>query len=227
MKNKLRSSHQRGSVLFYILIAIVLFAALSYAVANMMRGNPEMLGSEKARVYADDIIAYAAAVRTAVQDLKISNGCAESDISFSNNFVSGYAHSPVVSNTCKVFELDGGGIGWYAALTDVNGALDWVFTGANKVPDVGIDANPDLVMILPEVKKNLCLAINAKLGIPDVSGDAPTDTDDISSTKFTGSYAASAQIGQTTHFSGKLAGCFKNTVPNPDTYNFYQVLVVR
>lgn len=44
---------ERGNVLIYILIAIALFAALSYTVGNMMRGgNADMIDEENASLYA-------------------------------------------------------------------------------------------------------------------------------------------------------------------------------
>ena len=57
---------QKGSVLVIILVAVALFAALSYTVANMMRGGAE-IGSEKAGIYASEILTYAQSVGEAVK----------------------------------------------------------------------------------------------------------------------------------------------------------------
>lgn len=216
---------QQGSVLFYILIGVVLFAALGYAVSNMMRGAPSEIGSEKARLYADEILGYAHNIRGAVKGVMISNQCSDTDISFENAGVSGYTNG--TDTACQVFHADGGGAAWVTPVSEVNGGTDWIYSGSNTVPEAGADATADLVMILPGIAQTLCLSLNEKLGIAAVSGDAPADSDDFDTTKFTGSYTASAQIGEAAHFKSQPAGCFKNTTPTPDTYNFYQVLIAR
>ena len=48
---------ERGSVLFYILIGVVLFAALSYTVSGMMRGgDATMITEERSRLLAGEIL---------------------------------------------------------------------------------------------------------------------------------------------------------------------------
>ena len=77
----MNNGSEKGSVIFIILIAIILFAALGYAVSNMMRG-PSNIGNETAGIYASEILTYAQSVREAVHMMRISNGCDDSQISF-------------------------------------------------------------------------------------------------------------------------------------------------
>ena len=52
---------QRGSVFFYILIGIVLFAAVSYAVSqsiNIGAGDTSMIQDEKARLEVTQILDF-------------------------------------------------------------------------------------------------------------------------------------------------------------------------
>ena len=226
------SGNQNGSVLFIILIAVTLFAALSYTVASMMRG-PSDIGDESAGIYASDILTYAQSIREAVHMMRISNGCTEDQISFERAPFDGsdaaYVNAASPADfACHVFHPGGGGVGEQAPLAEVNNGVEWLFTGHNRVPNVGNDATSDLAMIIPDISHTICLRLNEKLDIGLVSGDAPADTDGANSTKFTGTYASPAQISTSANLGkGKMEGCYKDESPNPDTYNFYQVLLAR
>ena len=48
---------ETGNVLFLILIAVILFGALSFTVAQMMRGgNAEYIGEQQLSLYADEVL---------------------------------------------------------------------------------------------------------------------------------------------------------------------------
>jgi len=241
---------EAGSVIFYILIAIALFAALSFAVSNMMRGAPSDIGKEKAAIYADEILDYAAGIRKAVQMIRVSNDCADTDISFANSFVAGYEHTPVADDGCKVFHGDGGGMSYVEPLAAVldssfsaNGNYrNLVFSGNNCVealPDGDISTcysdgldNEELILFYPFIKKSICLAINEKLGISNPSDDAPVDSGcAFGGAKFSGSYTETYSLGSSSgELDGKSVGCFRHNsgcAPIPNSYNFYQVLIAR
>ena len=81
---------EKGSALFIILIAVVLFAALAYAVSQMMRGgNPNTINIEQSRLAGNEILAYAQSMRQGAQNIKISNGCNHMDSSVENSPVPG------------------------------------------------------------------------------------------------------------------------------------------
>jgi len=106
---------QSGNVLFYILIAVVLFGALGFAVSGMMRGGSGGgIGKEKASLYAAEILTYAKQIDDTVKNMQILNDCADEEISFENSTVSGYEHSPVARDECKAFHPDGGGMTYRA-----------------------------------------------------------------------------------------------------------------
>jgi type II secretory pathway pseudopilin PulG len=237
------SPSQAGNVLFFILIAIALFSALSFVVANMMRGgSPTVVSEEKASVFAAEILDYGRTLRQAVQNVRI-NGCDDDDISFSNIFVSGYAHSPVVSNTCKVFNAGGGAITyvtphdkWLASMSSpptLQG--QWYFPANICVTDVGSGGagcgsdstdNEDLVVILPYIRQEICEKINSRLNLGASALSASDDAWPSAATKFTGSYSDDTSIDQ----SGTMAGCFEGdgaNTPASGTYHFYQVLLAR
>lgn len=224
--------HSKGSVLVYILIAVALFAALGYTVSSMMRSSGESIGSEKAGVVAAEIMGYAAQIRETTQALRISNNCNNEQISFERSPFDGSdtdnqnASAPA-DHSCHVFHPRGGGLSPTRPSDEASHGQDWIFSGDNIIPEVGNAASPELMMLLSGLPQSLCLKINDILGITNSSGDTPMDTDGFSTEKFTGSYTQDSEIGTSLEFGGRLAGCFKDTKSEPDTYVFYQVLIAR
>lgn len=76
---------EQGNVLFLILIAVALFAALSYAVTSSTRGGGGSILKDKAREYASAIIQNTMAIRSAVNRIKLSNSCSDDMIDLLNN----------------------------------------------------------------------------------------------------------------------------------------------
>ena len=233
-----RSSEQ-GSILVVILVAVILFAALSYTVANMMRtGNADKISEEKASLYADEILAYAQQMRRAIHDMKISNGCEDEDISFENTTVAGYDHSPVATDECKVFHPSGGGLSYIAPAEQLLASLgstpvfygEHYFTGGVNAEDLGTAAH-DLIYYLPYISRVICIQLNEKAGIDNPGGEPPVEGSHgwtTSNLKFVGNYTAG---GVQLERSGTMSGCFEGnsagSTPPEDTYHFYQILIAR
>lgn len=239
---------EKGSVLILILVAVSLFAALSFTVAQMMRsGNAEAVSERQARIFGDEILAIAHQYRQAVQTMRISNGCAVEDISFETSALTGYAHTPAVADTCKLFDPDGGGVSYIAPSGDwldttqsaQTGYGEIYFTGETCVVDVGtggVNCNSsaddeELLMMVPYVLREVCEQINNHVNVDNVS-DAPPQISgnavNYSTNKFTGTFGNAYEIDKA-EFRGKLAGCFEGTgaFTPAGTYHFYQVLVAR
>ncbi|MCB1563744.1 MAG: hypothetical protein KDJ75_09235 [Alphaproteobacteria bacterium] len=234
---KVYQNAQCGSALFFILIAVALFAALSYTVSNMIRGGSgETIITEKMGVYADDVLGYGRQMRQAVQAMRISNGCSETDISFEHTALAGYTHTPAASDSCKLFHPSGGGMSYQAALPAVNSGADWIFTGANDGTAIGTQCDAascaDLVAILPGLGAGMCKAINEKLGLASGAGYLTQEDDSVSETKFQGTYSFAERIEDSADadaLEGKMQGCFegRNAPQSAGTYYFYQILVAR
>jgi len=239
---------EAGSALFIILIVIVLFGALSFAVVQMLRsGNPELITEEQKALYGDEILDYGRALRQTVQNIRISNGCEAEDISFENTVLGGYTHSPVASDACKIFNVSGGGMNyrippeeWLDTSQSAQTLYqEWYATGATCAVNVGSgtttcesdgDDNEELVAIVPYVMKSICIAINERMGITNPGGDPPANSGTAFSLaqKYDGSFTDG--IGEINHANlyGKLAGCFEGSgTPPSGTYHFYQVLIAR
>ncbi len=231
-------SNQSGSAIFYILIAVVLFAALGFAFSQSMNSTASNLTKEEARVYAQDILSYANRLSRGVQRVQARGGCSENDISFylpTNTSLAAYAHSVEVDDRCKVFHEDGGAITWLTAPEGVNDGSDWIFTGSNRVQNIGLTTTPngnDLVALLPFLDQNICIEINKLLNIENTNGAPPVEATDIGDTRFVGNYTSANNITTTANeISGKSSGCVEATnfggTSSANSFHFYHVLVAR
>lgn len=234
----MKSKTESGNVLFIILVAIALFAALSFAISNMMRsGNAEAISEQRASILADEILAYARDIRQTVQNLRISNGCEPEDISFENSVVAGYTHSPVADDKCKVFHPSGGGLSYIKPVEDWLDGINTshpvygihYFTGHSCVNDVGEsepgiecrNATPqyaELILYIPFVNQALCQQLAKKTGVLRPNENIPIEyvlTWPSSNPKFVGVYNSANVLGNydgadnSETLHGRLNGCFE------------------
>ena len=245
------SKSEHGSILFIILVAIVLFAALSVTVSNMLRGGERSAGKEQASMNAYDILNQARIMKDAVQYMRISNDCADTDISFESFALTGYEHSPDASDLCKLFHPDGGGISYLsvpAAWLDTsksgnNHYGEWFFSGENAVLGVGTSVPDngtcvsgtsciDLIAFVPYLDREICLSINQKLGLDGAIDLIPQQDNGPTrmNNKFAGIYGTLDQDIDGASYDGQHAGCTQATsggTAGADAYFFYQVLLAR
>lgn len=242
---------QNGNVLFIILIAIALMGALTFTLSKTENASSTM-GTQQASLAANQIISYASQVENAV-DQMMASGTTDTNISFEGGPAGSYAN-PAAAARNKVFDPAGGGMkyakpdtAWLMTDTTTTSLKgDWFFTGALCVKYVGTGpascltgttANMELLMILPFLNKDVCAAINAKLGIPlNASGGIyPTNDYIISGTpSFTGTYSAKYEIKEkagSTILDTKTSACVKagnnNSVDVANAYYYYKVLIAR
>lgn len=248
-----RNKFETGSALTFVLISIVLFAALSFAVSQIMSGGggPESIPREKLKLHASEILSYGRRLQETVRQLKISNDCADTELSFENDVESGYVNASAPAS-CEVFGASGGRLKWISPSPDMNDGTEWLVTGAHPVVDVGSseastlctaragDARKDcveLTLVLPAVSKDLCMYINEQQNVPhDPGADTPEESGLAAAepnTKFTGSYSATqaafkgAAYGSRYELSGRQTGCFLQSAPGNEKYYVYYTLVAR
>lgn len=226
---------ERGSAIFYILIAVALFGAMGFVVSGMMRGSgsAESISDERQGIYAAEIISYAQQVRDTVKDIQISTDCEVEDISFENNFVSGYEHTPVATDECKIFTRAAyvePNTDWLDASQSAAATYgEYVFTAATPIDGIGQDSGSgqgnDIAIVLNYVRDEICTGINDKAGITNVGNAPPIDAGTMdTTTKFTGTFAAANAIDAPETF-GQPYGCVQNA---GGTFNaFYYVLMGR
>lgn len=148
---------QNGSVFFYILLGVVLFATLSYVVANMIRSGGDLGGAEQARLQAQALVDLAQKAKIVVQDMKLS-GISTDQISFLKEGDAGYATAP---HTAKVFHPSGGDLR-IPDFTDAYTQTAEVRMNRVAMPDMGTAA-VDIVFGIRYVKQAVCAEINKKL----------------------------------------------------------------
>lgn len=183
------SSAEQGSVLMWILVAVVLLAGLTAAMNQGSRTSTGMVTGQEARLYASEIIQYGNTVKQAVQRMNM-NGISEGDFSFENTvfkFAGGAPRHPSTSypncteDKCKVFHPLGGSIQANHTpngSTVVTNEVDAPFAGAwspwtASIDGVGTDQS-DLIFMVGFLKKEVCTAINDVLGVSNPAGEPPS-----------------------------------------------------
>lgn len=247
----------KGNALFLILIAVALFAALSYAVTQSGRGGAG-IDAEQAQIEASQILQYATALKTATDRLKIINGCSKQEFSFENATVPGYTNAGAPTDkSCHIFDQNGGGL----SLADISEkALDSAysahslygypfFSSRNHVASVPAltalgQSKHDLVVYFQFIKKEVCQALNNLLFDTPRTDDPPHDRHQYHLVKFTGDYdtVTGGVVGQINtgdfDYTGEYSACFSSvdgTVPSSYTpptphsneYVFYHVLIAN
>lgn len=254
-QNSKNNHAERGNVIFMVLIAVVLFAALSFAVTDMMHGsNPEQLQDEKASLQADSILGYARIMSTAIRDMQI-NGCDELDISFETPLLSDedneealitYEHEPPAKDQCKLFGVEGGGVNyappsreWLADLDGFDPTYgQWYFPAGVCIPGVGTSPeegcendgvdNEDIIAVLPHVSKSVCRAILRRLEEDDA--EIPVEDGNawtVEREPFIGEQFEDEVLDQDFKRVGCFEGASGTSFPPSGTYHFFQVLLAR
>ena len=230
---------ESGNVLFLILIAVALFAALQYA---MTRGSQNNMTGDRERnsLAADQIIRYGQGLRRGVELIR-NAGYSENLLSFDHPDLTGYNNASALSET-EVFSLQGGGVtyetpksSWQTTQTD------WYFSGETcvvRVADYDVDCHtdgePELIAFLPNIRLDVCRSINDHGGVFMLNDAPPVDDGDAwTGAAFAGTFADGERIGEDgsnvpNALAGREFGCFEGGgAPAGGTYTFYQVLMAR
>lgn len=234
--------------MFLILIAVVLFAALSFAITMSSRSGGNV-NEDNVRIAASQIIQSGIDIDTAVLRLRVSQAVADTDISFENPMLDDYDNPGCILDRCKVFTPTGGQIsynkpnpGWLEMRFDAEPFYgEWLYTGSACVPgmgkghDAGCATEGDqleLLAILPYLTRAVCSELNRKLGISQIDGNPPQLTGSgwaSGSAKFTGVYGSGqAIIDSGNALFGQAEGCFEgNATPPSGSYHYYRAILVR
>lgn len=241
---------QRGNALFLILIAVALFAALSYAVTQSTRSG---VGQDRETDLAESaaLVQYPVSIKTAVMRMVIG-GIEESNLEFN----SPSELSSCTSSSVCVFHPDGlGGATYQIPHPDQTVALVdtynlgfggfWTFSGHYEVENIASSvassfAGNEITAFLVGIEQSMCETINERLGITAMpvfdSAQMGESLLDIPSFYMDESYSPPASehiIGPSnpnsqanTHLlSGRIHGCYFEE--DIETYVYYHVLVER
>lgn len=234
---------QKGNVLFLILIAVALFAALSYAVTQSTRSSGDS-GRETNILNSAQITSYPNSLRLAVLRMMI-DGRAITDLEF--NDPGTFGTRPVRN---LVFHPSGGGATFANAPTSMmdadgpNTDGTWYYNMEFEVPEIGItsddntDVGNDLIAFLPGVTLAVCQRINVESGVTasanaavpvvttsiqgGAAGDYDFNMDDAYTVPVTRDETLDASGNELT---GHAFGCFRNTASGD--YVYYHVINER
>lgn len=233
-------SNSKGNVLFLILIAVALFAALSYAVTSSSRGGGTDVSKEKSRALAAQILQHGIAVRTAVLRMT-TNGIekttldAYSPVYVRKNGAAIMDNTACNTDSCLIFNPNGGGVSpmiisdkWAldeAANISSGGASAWLpgrfGLQAVSISGVGSDLK-DIVLGTDWITKDFCMAFNDYVGVANPGGAPPVDTVPVTGnhkTNFTSASVFNVEPGiaigdEAPELIGKDAFCFNDTTEN-------------
>lgn len=158
---------ERGNAIIFILIAIALFAALSYTFMRSSQKGQGNLTAGQAKLAAQEILSYGVNVQRAVEKL-LARGCSETQISFENIYDYNSDHvnpNAPPSKECHVFDPAGGGV---TPLEDRWSGDIFYFTGSDAISGVGTTCTQascaELSMNLWSIPQNLCDELNRQAG---------------------------------------------------------------
>lgn len=238
---------EQGNVLFLILIAVALFAALSYAVTQSTRSGGGDASDEGNLVNSAQITQYPASVRTSIVRMVIG-GADVATLEF--NAPSDFGNCTEVNGVqirC-VFHPDGGGATHQNAPGEImtsGTSGGWRFNAENEINLIGRTSDTedspgadtaDLIAFLPGVTNGICERINEELGITTVAADI-TETgilfdsasDMVNEGSATSIGASGNTIGGTDvpALDAQPFGCFKQVVGAETVNVYYHVLIER
>ncbi len=172
---------ESGNALIYVLVAIALFAALTFTLGRQSdTGESSGLGEGQAELIATQLISYAAQAKQSL-DQMLYSGANIDDIDFT---LPGDVNFETAPTTDKIYHPDGGGLipgKLPANAIDENIAdppAGWYMGRFNNV-EWTPSAAYDIILVAYQISKPICeqinLSINGSAAIP-VMGDSIMET---------------------------------------------------
>ena len=167
---------EKGSVIFWILAAIAMLAALSFALMDGSRTGASNLTEQQTRIAAQEILDYADTVAKSVQKLRL-RGCSDNEISFENSTYPTDTFNPrsPTDKSCHVFDKSGGSINykmmpseWLANTIEPHQIPASIyrnhvgFIGSSKIS--GENNKAEIAMVIPWISDAVCEKIDDILG---------------------------------------------------------------
>jgi len=219
----MKRNHSSGNVLFLILIAVVLFAALSYAVTTSSRSGGSGADQEKKNLLTAQLAQDTSLIDRSIMRLRILHDCSDVEISLENEVNDGYDFGS--RDECKIFHPDGGNLSWFKTPNGIGGSYFYNFRnfiyGQGCSGAVGCT---DLIMFARGVSNNICLEVNEVFNnITD--GTIPTNSGNLDQNDvYDGARSPNGQLSTGGTLSDKT-GCFYES--DYDGNIFYHVLIAR
>lgn len=216
-----------GNALFLILIAVMLFAALAYAVSNSLHNGGEgSTEGEKNKVNSANVQQFPSVIAQTITRMTISKTVTLDILSFAHAGSTTYGTFGS-DPTHEIFNPQGGGVPYQMPEKGINDGSDWIFTGALEVEGIGSTVgdmtSSDLLALLPGVSLATCRNINSDGSINNLA-TPPTLTLAGESTAYTGTFSYADTISDAS-LASKNSGCYFSATLNK--YVYYHVLAPR
>ncbi len=232
---------ETGNALWFILLAVALLGFLTAFLSRGTSSTNQTGDIESARIKASALLQYTKSIETAVQNMLLS-GISESDLDFSA--INAAHNNPnCTEDRCEVFNTNGGGIPYRSAakvIGNSNLIINWHISTANRNYlfgcDTGNNSCTELLLLLTNIPKSICLQVNRIQKITNPNNDAPQQTEMAEGSAYNGTFASSGlntvYIGGTTaaeapEVRGKQAGCVYEFGGGQNKYHFYHILIAR
>lgn len=164
-----------GNILFLILIAVALFAALSYAVTQTTQGSGSV-SKDKTKLLAARMLNHISEIQRGIQHMRLINRCSDTQLSFESAQQGGFSThyvnpSAPADKRCHLYDPNGGAVTFEKIPDDPNGfdlaEHGWGgfyhFSGYVKFYEIGSE-EAELVLHLPHIYDDLCMEIAKGLG---------------------------------------------------------------
>lgn len=171
-----RRPSERGNVMVYVLIAIALFAALSFTLSRQTDTDEAGgLDEQKAELYATQMISFTAQVKSALDQMTFINTDV-GDFDFTLPTAANFNTPPHIN---KVYHPEGGGITLARLAPNVifeensNPQAGWYMGRFNNV-EWTPDTATDVLLVAHQIHADVCRRLNLKVTgtetIPAISG---------------------------------------------------------
>lgn len=227
------NNHQRraehGNALIYVLIAVALFAALSFTLGRQTDSDEVgSLDDGRAELFATQLISYAAQSASVIDQMLIT-GSEIDDLDFTLPTAAGFNTAPHIH---KVYHPAGGGLnpGRIPEAATTNAITDpaagWYLGRFNNV-EWTPSASHDVVLVAYQIAEPICAKINEHI---TGSTAIPVMTDSIRETMIDDALYTGSNIDLTTDNAGDICPdcdrvpslCVQNQATS--AYGFYSIL---
>ena len=224
-KNNAQAS---GNVIWIILIAVSLFALLTYAVTKGGRQEQSSLTKEQAGLVAAEIVQHASDIKIAVNRIMLYSGGDDTVISFAHPSANATYGTYGTTPKNEIFNPAGGNAVWQSPPSGANDGSAYEFMGRLKITGVGSGAaaaGAELTVNLFALTASVCEEINKTLGHTWTS--IPVNAGTITTTRFAGTYTdGDTVVGTSSELTGKFSFCFREGAGG-QRYIFTYVLRAR
>lgn len=224
---KSERSNERGNALIYVLIAIVLFAALSFTLGRQTdTSEVGTLDEERADLYATQLISYATQAKSSVDQMLFTGASDIDDLDFMLPSDANFDTAPLIH---KVHHPQGGGLNPGTLPNDVIAQVTndpepgWYMGRFNNI-EWTATASDEIILTAYQITAQICGFINEKI---NGSTAIPTMTDSIRNTLIDDAFHGGANTELTTDAADICPDC-ENIgalcVQEGGIYAFYTVI---